>query len=95
MKADYLEVAADLPEAAAIVANLVREMDSKQEARRRFVNEFVRPWGMEVPAQPDHGARYRGRRRPAIAPANKIHAGGSGGVAAACAVAVSARPCGG
>jgi hypothetical protein len=46
----FLEVARDIAEAAEILASLLQGHDARREQRRRFVHDFVRPWGLETPA---------------------------------------------
>jgi hypothetical protein len=47
---DFLKVANSYPEAASILATILTGSDSKEEQRRRFVREFIRPWGMNTSA---------------------------------------------
>jgi hypothetical protein len=50
LDAGFMEVAASLAEAVARVSEVLRGADVNRENRRRFVREFVRPWGLDVPA---------------------------------------------
>jgi hypothetical protein len=50
LNGDFLEVARDIPEAAEIVAGLLQGHDANKDKRRRFVRDFVRPWGLDQPA---------------------------------------------
>jgi hypothetical protein len=50
LNADFLEVAADLPALAETLTGILRGRDARQAQRRRFVQEFVRPWGLSQPA---------------------------------------------
>jgi hypothetical protein len=50
LKAGFLEVAQGIPEAVKVLGALLQREDSKADDRRRFVREFIRPCGMEVPA---------------------------------------------
>jgi hypothetical protein len=50
LEADFLEVATDLPQVAEYVSAILGGRDAKREERRRFVREFIRPWGVEQPA---------------------------------------------
>lgn len=50
LKANFLEVASNIPEAAEILVTMLRGDDAKRDNRRRFVQEFVRPWGIDQPA---------------------------------------------
>ncbi|MCG6908378.1 MAG: hypothetical protein LJE63_17370 [Desulfobacteraceae bacterium] len=48
--ADFLEVARGFSEAAEIVANIIKGEDAKAGQRGRFVNNFIRPRGLDKPA---------------------------------------------
>jgi hypothetical protein len=50
LNADFMEVVANPPEAAQTIAAVLAGRDAKRENRRRFVHDFVRPWGLERPA---------------------------------------------
>jgi hypothetical protein len=50
LNGEFLEVANDIPQAAEIVASLLQGRDAKKDNRRRFVHDFVRPWGLATPA---------------------------------------------
>lgn len=50
LNADFLEVALDFSEAAEIVANIMKGEDAKAGQRGRFVNNFIRPRGLDKPA---------------------------------------------
>lgn len=50
LDADFLEAAHNFSEFATLVARILCGEDSKANNRRRFVKEFVRPWGIEKPA---------------------------------------------
>ena len=46
----FLEQAHGFPEAAVTIAAILQGRDSKATARRRFVKDFVRPWGTDIPS---------------------------------------------
>ncbi len=48
--ADFLEIAGSFGAATNIVAAILQGRDLKREQRRRFVQEFIRPRGIETPA---------------------------------------------
>lgn len=50
LDSQFLETAHTFDEAAAIVAGIIAGQDGKQEARHRFVRDFIRPWGLKRPA---------------------------------------------
>jgi hypothetical protein len=52
LNGDFLEVAPSAAAAADMVAAIVDGQDGKQERRRRFAQDFVRPWGLDQPASP-------------------------------------------
>jgi hypothetical protein len=50
LEADFLEIAESFAAATDIVAAILQGRDLKREQRRRFVQEFIRPCGMNRPA---------------------------------------------
>jgi hypothetical protein len=50
LAADFLEVGHGFSEAVGIVAGILKGKDAKASQRRRFVNDFIRPWGIDKPA---------------------------------------------
>jgi hypothetical protein len=48
--ADYIEVAQERSETFGIIDRILNGVDAKMENRRRFVHQFIRPVGMDVPA---------------------------------------------
>ncbi len=50
LKADFLEIAHGFSESAGIIQRILSGEDVKAANRRRFVSEFVRPWGLDKPA---------------------------------------------
>lgn len=48
--ADYLEIARSRPETFEIIGRVIGGMDAKKENRRKFVHQFIRPQGMDIPA---------------------------------------------
>jgi hypothetical protein len=52
LRADFLELAPDIPAAADVLAAVARGQDARRPQRRRFIAEFVRPWGLNRPASP-------------------------------------------
>jgi len=50
LDADFLEVAHSYSEAASVIAAILAGRDSKKEQRRRFVQQFIRPRGMDTSA---------------------------------------------
>ena len=46
LKGHFMEVADSFEHSAEVLAMLRRGVDSKAADRRRFVNDFIRPWGM-------------------------------------------------
>lgn len=52
LQADFIEIANGFGEVARLLSAILRGADNKAENRRRFVQEFVRPWGVDQPAAP-------------------------------------------
>jgi hypothetical protein len=50
LNGDYLELAADIAQVSVIIGRILRGADAKRDNRRRFVRDFLRPWGIERPA---------------------------------------------
>lgn len=50
LRGDFIEVANSMSEAATLIAAVINGRDLKAENRRRFVREFIRPYGLEVAA---------------------------------------------
>jgi hypothetical protein len=50
LDADFLELAPDIPAARAIASAILQGTDSRRGQRRRFVHDFIRPWGLDRPA---------------------------------------------
>jgi hypothetical protein len=50
LNGDYLELAADISQAAELIARILCGADAKRDNRHRFVRDFLRPWGIERPA---------------------------------------------
>lgn len=48
--ADYLEIAKERSETFTIIDRTLNGVDSKMENRRKFVHQFIRPLGMDIPA---------------------------------------------
>lgn len=48
--ADYIEVAQERSETFGIIDGILNGVDAKMENRRRFVHQFIRPVGMDIPA---------------------------------------------
>jgi len=48
--ADYIEVAQERSETFGIIDRILNGVDAKMENRHRFVHQFIRPVGMDVPA---------------------------------------------
>lgn len=48
--ADYLEIARNRPETFEIIDRIIGGVDAKMENRRKFVHQFIRPQGMDIPA---------------------------------------------
>ncbi len=48
LNADYMETADSIQEGARVIGRVLGGADSKASARRRFVQEFVRPAGLDV-----------------------------------------------
>jgi len=48
--ADYLEVARNRYETFEIIDRIIGGVDMKMENRRKFVHQFIRPLGMDIPA---------------------------------------------
>ncbi len=51
LAADFLEVSRDVAEVATRVTRVLDGADEKAAGRRRFVKEFLRPRGIEIPAR--------------------------------------------
>lgn len=50
MDAEYIEVSQDFPQLVALIMNIVSGADPRRENRRKFVMNFIRPHGLNVPA---------------------------------------------
>lgn len=50
LKADALEVAADIPECIALLRSISDGVDRKKQQRNQFVREYIRPRGLHNPA---------------------------------------------
>ena len=50
LKADFLEVASDFAEAGFKIKQILNGVDRKVDQRRKFVQEFIRPCGLDVSA---------------------------------------------
>ena len=50
IKAEVLNIAKDIDECADLVAKILKGDDSTKDARLRFIKEFTRPRGLDIPA---------------------------------------------
>lgn len=50
LRGGFLELAGDFHEAAVALGAVLAGRDARASQRRAFVREFLRPWGMELPA---------------------------------------------
>jgi hypothetical protein len=50
LNANFMEVAVSLSEATSVIGDILAGGDTKKEQRRKFVKEFIRPWGLDKPA---------------------------------------------
>lgn len=50
MDAEYIEVAKDFPELVKMVMCIISGTDMRRENRRKFVRDFIRPNGLDIPA---------------------------------------------
>ncbi|MDO8753627.1 MAG: hypothetical protein Q7J80_07010, partial [Anaerolineales bacterium] len=50
INADFIEVAKERSETFKIIDRIISGMDAKMENRRKFVHQFMRPQGMDIPA---------------------------------------------
>jgi len=50
LRSGFLEVAHDIAEAGQIIAAHQQGGDHKHDQRRRFIQNFIRPWGLHLPA---------------------------------------------
>lgn len=50
MDAKYIEVARDFPQLVEMILRIISGIDLLQENRKKFVKNFIRPYGLEVPA---------------------------------------------
>jgi hypothetical protein len=50
MRADFIEVTDGFDQAAALLAGIANGADRKKDQRRRFVKDFIRPGGVNMPA---------------------------------------------
>jgi hypothetical protein len=50
LNAGFLQVASDISSAADSVSAILQGNDGRREQRRRFLLDFVRPWGLDRPA---------------------------------------------
>jgi hypothetical protein len=52
LNGDFIEIAESYPEAAAVLADILAGRDERQEQRRQFVRDFIRPHGVDQPVSP-------------------------------------------
>ena len=50
MDAEYIETAKDFPQLVTLIMQIVSGADPRRENRRKFVANFIRPHGLDVPA---------------------------------------------
>jgi hypothetical protein len=50
LDADFLELSRDMDEFVQVAVRLMQGEDGKKKQRQQFVNDFVRPQGVELPA---------------------------------------------